>query len=379
MVAARASHRPRSNERIVTNNTTEPLKGWWWFIPVMEEQGRPAEGQRRAEEAPLKVTVAEMHLHLLTADLPEEEDVVSSYRRREAAWISLITHAVVIALLILVPKWSFRQPVIVPIKEKQDTTFLSLPDDLQKVKPPKTEIISDKNRTAQTPKPTVDKETLRKLIDARKPGPPKPQAAPPPAQQAMQNPATAQAPVPEVQKPPQTTAQLQAPAPAAPKKSPFAIASPGTIVSNATHSMANSNGAGTTEFGGGEYGSGVRPKVDTRGGMEILSDTMGVDFGPYMKRLTFTVLDHWEPLMPESAMPPISRKGVVVIEFSITKDGRVMGMKLVSGSGDVSLDRAAWGAITGANPLPALPKNFAGDYFTIRGHFLYNPDKNGLE
>jgi hypothetical protein len=62
----------------------------------MEEQGRPAEGQRRAEEAPLKVTAAEMHLHLLTADLPEEEDVVSSYRRREAAWISLITHAIII-------------------------------------------------------------------------------------------------------------------------------------------------------------------------------------------------------------------------------------------------------------------------------------------
>src|ERR1043166_3498575 len=332
----------------------------------MEEQGRPAEGQRRAEEAPLKVTVAEMHLHLLTADLPEEEDVISSYRRREAAWISLITHAIIIALLILVPKWTFTRPVIVPIHEKQNTTFLDLPPDLQKVKPPKTEIISDKNRTAQTPKPTVDKETLRKLIDAHKAGPPNPQAAPPPAQQAMQNPATAQAPVPEVQKPPQTTAQLQAPAPAAPKKSPFAIASPGTSVSDAIHSVANSHGAGTTEFGGGEYGSGIRPKVDTRGVLEIMSDTMGVDFGPYMKRLRYTVQTHWDPLIPESALPPIMRKGVVVIEFSITKDGEVKGMKLLSGSGDVSLDRAAWAAITNAIPLPNLPKDFAGDYLQIK-------------
>jgi TonB family protein len=342
----------------------------------MEEQGRPAEGQRRAEDAPLKVTAAEMHLHLLTADLPEEEDVVSSYRRREAAWISLITHAVIIALLIFLPRWSFNRPVIVPIKEKQDTTFLSLPDDALKVKPPKTDIISDKNRIAQTRTPTVDKEALRKLIDARKPGPPKPQA-PPPGQQAMQqNPAAA--PVPEVQKP-QTTAQLQAPAPAAPKKSPFAIASPGTSVSDAIHSVANSHGAGSTEFGGGEYGSGVRPKVDTRGGLEILSDTMGVDFGPYMKRLHFTVQSSWDPLIPESALPPIMRKGVVVIEFSITKDGRVMGMKLISGSGDVSLDRAAWAAITNAIPLPNLPRDFAGDYLQIRARFYYNPDKNDLE
>lgn len=349
----------------------------------MEEQGRPAEGQRRAaEEAPLKVTAEEMRLHLLTADLPEEEDVVSSYRRREAAWISVITHALIIALLIFLPRWSFTRPVIVPIHEKQETTFIPLPDDLLKVKPPKTNIISDKNRIAQTPTP--DKETLRKLIDARKPGPPKATPPPPPqpAQQAMQqNPATAQgtAPVPEIQKPPQTTAQLQAPAPAAPKKSPFAIASPGSAVSQAIQSVAAGHGAGTTEFGGGEYGSGVRPKVDTRGGLEIMSDTMGVDFGPYMKRLKFTVENHLEPLLPESFFPPIRRKGVVVIEFSITKDGRVMGMKLISGSGDVSLDRAAWGSITDAIPLPNLPRDFPGDYFTIRGHFYFNPDKNELE
>ena len=328
----------------------------------------------------MKVTAVEMRLHLLTADLPEEEDVVSSYRRREAAWISLITHALIIALLILIPKWSFNRPVIVPIHEKQETTFIPLPDDLLKVKPPKTDVISDKNRIAQTRTPTVDKETLRKLIDARKPGPPQPSAAPPPGQQAMQqNPATAQAPVPEVQKPSQMTAQLQAPAPAAPKKSPFAIASPGASVSDAIQSVANSHGAGATEFGGGEYGSGIRPKVDTRGGLEIMSDTMGVDFGPYMKRLRYTVQSHWDPLIPESALPPIMRKGVVVVEFSITKDGRVMGMKLISGSGDVSLDRAAWAAITDAIPLPNLPKDFSGDYLQIRARFYYNPDKNDLE
>lgn len=328
----------------------------------------------------MKVTVAEMRLHLLTADVPEEEDVISSYRRREAAWISLITHAIIIALLIFLPRWSFKRPIIVPIKEKQETTFIPLPDDLQKVKPPKTEITSDKNRIAQTKTPTPDKEALRKLIDARKPGPPKPPSPAPPAQQAMQqNPATqAAAPVPEIQKP-QTTAQLQAPAPAAPKKSPFTIASPGASVSQAIQSVAAGHGAGTTEFGGGEYGSGLRPKVDTGGRLEILSDTMGVDFGPYMKRLKFTVEDHLEPLLPESFFPPIRRKGVVVIEFSITKDGRVMGMKLISGSGDVSLDRAAWGSITNAIPLPNLPKDFPGDYFTIRGHFYFNPDKNELE
>jgi hypothetical protein len=151
----------------------------------MEEKGRPAEEQSQTE-VPLKITAAEMRLHLLTADLPEEDDVVSTYRRREAAWISLITHAIIIALLIFIPKWNFNRPVIVPIQQKQDTTFISLPDDALKVKPPKTNITSDKNRIAQTKTPTVDKETLRKLLDARKAGPPKASPPPPSGQQAQQ-------------------------------------------------------------------------------------------------------------------------------------------------------------------------------------------------
>jgi TonB family protein len=104
-----------------------------------------------------------------------------------------------------------------------------------------------------------------------------------------------------------------------------------------------------------------------------------VDFGPYMKRLRYTVQNHWDPLIPESALPPVMKKGVVVIEFSISKNGRVEGMKLITPSGDVALDRAAWGAITDAIPLPNLPANFAGEYLQIRARFYYNPDKNDLE
>jgi TonB family protein len=347
----------------------------------MEEKGRPAEGQQQ-DEAPVKITAAETRLHILTADLPEEEDIVTSYRQKEAAWLSLITHAVIIALLILVPKWNFNRPAIIPLTQKQETTFIPLRDDLLKVKPPKTNITSDKNRIAQTKTPTVDKETLRKLIDERKPGPPKAAPPPPSGQQAMQqNPATAQsnAPIPETQPAPPATAQLEAPAPAAPKKSPFAIASPGASRDQAIHSVADGHGNAPVEFGGGEYGSAAKPKVGTKGGLEILSDTMGVDFGPYMKRLRYTVQTHWDPLIPESAMPPVMKKGVVVIEFAITKEGKVMGMKLVGTSGDVALDRAAWGAITDAIPLPNLPTQFSGDYLLIRARFYYNPDKNDLE
>jgi TonB family protein len=348
----------------------------------MQEQGRRAEDQLRSEQPPLQITADELRLRLLTADLAEEEDVVSSYRRREAAWLSLITHALAITLIFLLPRWTYHGPVIVPVKEKQQSLFVSLPEDQQKVKAPKTDVISDKDRIAQSRTPTPNKEILRKLIDASKPGPPKASAPPQTAQQAMQeNPTTSQgtAPIPETRQPPPTSAQVESPVPAPPKKSPFAISSPGSSVSDAIHSVANGHGGTAVEFGGGEYGSGLHPKVDTKGGLEILSDTMGVDFGPYMKRLRYTVQGHWEPLIPESAMPPVMKKGVVVIEFAITKDGRVLGMKLVSPSGDTALDRAAWGAITDAIPLPNLPTVFTGDYLLIRARFYYNPDKNELE
>ncbi len=115
-----------------------------------------------------------------------------------------------------------------------------------------------------------------------------------------------------------------------------------------------------------------------RDSIEILSDTMGVNFAPYMKRLRFMVQSHWGELIPQSAMPPEMKKGAVVIEFSIRRDGTVQGMKLVSGSGDVALDRAAWGAIVNAVPLPNLPAAFGGDSLKIRTRFLYNPDKNDV-
>ena len=306
--------------------------GWWWFIPVMEEKGRPAEEQSQAE-APIKITAAEMRLHLLTADLPEDDDVVSIVSPARGS-VDLPDH----------PRHHHRVADFYTEVEFQPAGHCSRSSKsrkpllsrcrmtLLKVKPPKTNITSDKNRIAQTKTPTVDKETLRKLIDARKAGPPKASPPPPPGQQAQQqNPATAQttAPVPAVQPTPPATAQLESPAPAAPKKSPFTIASPGASVNDAIHSAAAGHGNAPVAFGGGEYGSGVKPNVAAKGGLEILSDTMGVDFGPYMKRLRYTVQTHWDPLIPESAMPPVMKKGVVIIEFAITKEGKVMGMKLV--------------------------------------------------
>jgi TonB family protein len=111
------------------------------------------------------------------------------------------------------------------------------------------------------------------------------------------------------------------------------------------------------------------------GSVDILSDTEGVDFGPYLKRALSLMRQEWYARIPESAQ---TKKGKVAIEFSILKDGHIANMKLVATSGDMSLDRAAWSGIAASNPLPPLPSEFSRPYIALRCRFYYNPDKSDL-
>jgi TonB family protein len=105
---------------------------------------------------------------------------------------------------------------------------------------------------------------------------------------------------------------------------------------------------------------------------EILTDTMGVDFGSYVTRITKIVRQNWYDLMPLSVYPPILKQGRLSIEFVIQKDGQVSGMKVHTSSGDVALDRAAWRSITTSTPFPPLPTEFPGHTLGLRFHFYYN-------
>ena len=54
-------------------------------------------------------------------------------------------------------------------------------------------------------------------------------------------------------------------------------------------------------------------------------------------------------------------------------------MRLTATSGDVALDRPAWGGITASNPFPPLPSEFTGPFLALRIRFYYNPDKSDLQ
>jgi len=107
-------------------------------------------------------------------------------------------------------------------------------------------------------------------------------------------------------------------------------------------------------------------------GPDILSDTMGFDFNPYLQEIFRTVNRNWRVLMPASVYPPILKKGMVFIEFSIMKDGSIQGMKVMGPPTDVALVRAAWGSITNSAPFPPLSGDFKGQYLQVRFKYFYN-------
>lgn len=111
---------------------------------------------------------------------------------------------------------------------------------------------------------------------------------------------------------------------------------------------------------------------------EVLSNTMGVNFAPYLQRVLHDVRRNWYTLIPEVARAPLMKKGRVSIEFAILKDGSVSGLTVAGPSGDISLDRAAYGGITASTPFPPLPREFAGEHLALRFHFHYNPDRAEL-
>jgi len=318
--------------------------------------------------------------------LVQLQDDLTRSRRREAAWISIIVHLLLIVFLAKIEMFEKYFPWHTAVASKnltsgKDLTFLELPPDLQKLQHrPNTNIASDKNRVAMTRHPELDVKELRKSLATPPPGAPGSRAAQmgqPPAQSSsglspsQTPPQPQQAPNPQI-------AQLQTPA--TPNinnefKKYAGSMSAGSAIQDAARAAAARRGAGQ-QGDGGNYGLGTGAKGAQVGPLEILSDTMGVDFSPYLQRVLHDVRQNWYNAIPESAQ---WKHGNLIIEFAITKDGKVAGMKEVTTSGDIPLDRAAWAGITASDPFPPLPSEFGGEYLALRFRFYYNPTKDELQ
>jgi len=316
--------------------------------------------------------------HVVPVLVLEFNDERTRSRLREAGLLSIIFHMLLIMTIPALLKYSAGKQVKVwtaqeLINRDRELTYLAAPKDSQRVTTrPNTDIISDKDRIATSRHPTLDERTMKELREsmARRPGPVAPPSPPPETQAAQAAPQAALRPGNQM-------ARLEPPAsgPNVPNAFARAPLSAGSAIEQAARESAarRAGGGGGGDYGG--FGAGGRGG-SVQGNLEILSDTMGVDFGPYLERVLHDVRINWYNIIPDVARPPLMKKGKVSIEFAILKDGSVAGMKLDGPSGDVSLDRAAWGGITASNPFPPLPSEFRGQYLQLIFHFYYNPDRH---
>jgi len=342
------------------------------------------------------------------------QDDLSRARKREALWLSVILHLLVVILLwnseklvALLPHRTIPLELRADANREKDATFLELPPDAQKVtERPDSKIISDKDRIATSKAPQIDRDELKKLLRSSRAGTPTPSGqpgkpSPPPSQtpqvQPQQQAATQAPPQPAQQAaPPQPppsdqTAQLRLP-PQANRPAPNfnAAMTAGSAIEQAAQAAAANRGHYGSGGSAGDYGLGQnRNGAKAQDQAEILTDTMGVDFGPYLTRIVQVVKANWYSIMPESAFAPIYKQGKLAIEFVILRDGKVAGMTLRTSSGDVPLDRAAWASITASNPFPPLPPEFVRQCATagrdekcvlgLRFYYFYNLQPDDLK
>jgi hypothetical protein len=319
--------------------------------------------------------------HELLEKISQYEDERRWQRIREGIWISIIIHIIFFSGLTFIPRYIFHQNELIDpiqaIKDRKDLTYLDeLPDalkEIQKARP--------KPKTLKPNETQVDKKTLDalKALEQAKPKP-----APPAPEQAQATPPTPQVQTPQPQQPqgaaPPSTAPpvpnpqiaLDTPRPApVPARPNFSLGS-----QNPADQLRQAMRDSRWQSGVGISGPGLAQHSGAAGGAEILSDTQGVDFGPYMQKVIRETYRTWDPLIPEEVNPPILKRGEVEIIFTILPNGRVDAseadkMHLTGRSGDVALDRAAWGAIAGAD-YPPLPREFHGPYLQLRFRFQYN-------
>lgn len=326
---------------------------------------------------------AEPELHLIL----ELEAEAACWRRRTMFLLSVVLHGVMILLLLFSPNLFRRGAAMMGIRldpqPKRESTFLWLPPDLLKrlrEPPSDTNNLSDKDRRAQGRSPLINpfgkhmpysqgNTPLPEVPGGAPPQLPPPTAPPPQASGGSPAP-----PPPPAENKEESRLRLMDVPPPGNDANPqlrLPLSSPGEAIRQSVEAAARGRARGTMEGPGDSMAQfrNLDPNFSTEA-PTILSDTRGVDFGPYLARVVFNVRRNWYSMIPVSAR--LGQKGRVVIVFEILKDGAVPELRLVGSSGSDPLDRAAAGAIQASNPFPPLPEEFTGEHLVLQFIFLYN-------
>jgi len=315
----------------------------------------------------------------------ELDPEAARWRWRTMFLLSVILHAILVGIILVSPQIFRRGAELMGVDlqpaRKPEFSYLWIPPEvLKKLRepPPETNILSDRDRKAQGRSPVIDPNGMRMPyspgntplpeIAGGAPSPP-PAAAPTPMPGAASPPSTPKKDeglrLMDVEPPGQQSAGLRLP-----------NLTPGQSIQESLQDAVrnrDSTGSGSGEGSGpGDSTSqfqNFHPNFSTEAPL-ILSDTRGVDFGPYLSRIVYIVRRNWYSVIPESAR--LGERGRVAVVFEILKDGSVPQLRLVASSGADPLDRAALAGLRTSIPFPPLPEEFTGNHLVLQFIFLYN-------
>jgi TonB family protein len=315
-------------------------------------------------------------IHFDFDDRYQDELVVgSAISRREGVLLSTIVHAVIVALILFGPEWTFLKPSPEELQalqqrleeqrqqqqqEERRFVFVQPRVDFEARRPPPRAELSDIDRQAQArerapaaanPLPFSRGDTSERTeaaVEERARGP------------ETEVPPTVEPPTPEPAEPiPQPLPPAITGLRRTPEVSRPAPGRLGDALRNLERYVQN------------QTFSNPQGGVDDPGST-IQFDTKGVEFGPWIRRFVAQVRRNW--FIPHAAM---SFRGRVVIQFNIHKNGRITDVAVVSPSSIDAFNRAAYQAIIGSNPVEPLPPEYPDPmaFFTVT--FFYNEQPPG--
>lgn len=143
---------------------------------------------------------------------------------------------------------------------------------------------------------------------------------------------------------------------------------PSMIAGNPSRGGAGSPGmAGRTGGSGGGGGHGSYNQSGSPGGGGGADDIDAMaepDFGPYIAELQRRIRRNWAP-------PVEDRSKRVVALFKISRDGRLISLRIQQSSGSPAADQAAMAAVKASAPFRNLPPNYRGNDIDVQFIFDY--------
>jgi TonB family protein len=311
-------------------------------------------------------------IHFDFDDRYQDELVVgSAISKRDGVLLSTAFHAVILALILFGPEWTFlktdpeeleaRQQELLRLEREREAAarrfvFVQPRVDIEALKPPPRAELSDIDRQARAPERT---ETPANPLPFSRGNSAERIESPP--EERARGPETEIPPTPEPPKPEPQEQIARALPPADTgfrRESEAARPSPGRL----GDALRNLERYVQNQTFNNPQGGANEP------GQSIQFDTRGVEFGPWLRRFIAQVYRNW--IIPQAAM--IDR-GHVVLQFKVHRDGRITDLRVVQPSHNPAFNRAAFNAINSSNPLEPLPPEYplsVIDPFTVT--FFYN-------